>query len=160
MNPNQPIYSEELSQFLKAQAALLDAQPAQARALPINAITPMPPEFQLQHPRRIRWSGRFKQSNGDMPHFSGFSNATPEEEAWHRINAPEHGLDHEDLTAYRASQNTNQSVNERARRLGPDWNLNARNLAWVSNYRDWDDVFRDVWSFFCKPLRLLKRWLG
>ena len=58
------------------------------------------------------------------------------------------------------TDNTKQSINERARRLGPDWDLNARNLAWVSNYRDWDDVFGDVWGFFCKPLRLLKRWLG
>jgi len=58
------------------------------------------------------------------------------------------------------TDSTSQSVNERARRLGSGWDLDARNLAWVSNYRDWDDVFSDVWGFFCKPLRLLKRWLG
>ncbi len=57
------------------------------------------------------------------------------------------------------TDSTSQSVNERAKRLGPDWDLNASDLAWVSNYRDWDDVFRDVWGFCCKPLRLLKRWL-
>jgi len=58
------------------------------------------------------------------------------------------------------TDNTKQSINERARRLGPDWNPDARDLAWVANYRDWDDVFRDVWGFFRKPLHLLKRWLG
>lgn len=58
------------------------------------------------------------------------------------------------------TDNTKQSVNERARRLGPDWDLDASHLAWVSNYRGWDDVFRDVLGFFCTPLRLLKRWLG
>lgn len=64
----------------------------------------MPPEFELMYPRRVRWSGRFVQPNGSMPHFSGSSNATPEQEAWHRINDPERGLDPEDLTAYRKSQ--------------------------------------------------------
>ena len=68
------------------------------------AIRPMPPEFQLMHPRRIRWSGRFEQPNGDMPHFIGFQHATPEEEAWHRIHDPEGGLHADDLAAYRKSQ--------------------------------------------------------
>ena len=68
------------------------------------AITPMPPEFELKHPRRVRWSGRFEQPNGDMPHFIGFSDATPEEEAWHRIHDPEGGLHPLDLAAYRTSQ--------------------------------------------------------
>lgn len=68
------------------------------------AITPMPPDFQLKHPRRVRWSCRFEQPNGDMPHFSGFSNATPEEEAWHRLHDPEGGLHPDDLAAYRKSQ--------------------------------------------------------
>ncbi len=64
----------------------------------------MPPEFQLMHPRRVRWSGWYEQPNGGMAHFSGFSNATPEQEAWHRIHDPEVGLHAEDLTAYRKSQ--------------------------------------------------------
>jgi hypothetical protein len=64
----------------------------------------MPLEFQLMHPRRVRWSGCFKQPNGDMPHFSGFSNATSEQELWHRINDPERGLHPDDLLAYRESK--------------------------------------------------------
>ena len=67
--PNQPIYPEELSRFLTAQAALLDAQP-----------------------------------NGGTAHFSGFSNATPEQELWQRINDPERGLHIDDLAAYRHLQ--------------------------------------------------------
>ena len=53
-------------------------------------------------------------------------------------------------------------VDQRARRLHScrDIDINADHLRWVSNYREWNDVFRDVWGFFCKPLRLLKRWLG
>ena len=70
----------------------------------LPAIKPMPPDFQLKYPRRVRWSGRFEQPNGDMPHFSGFSDATPEEEEWHRIHDPEGGLHAEDLAAYRKSQ--------------------------------------------------------
>jgi len=58
------------------------------------------------------------------------------------------------------TDNTKQSVNERPRRFGPDWDLDPSYLVGVSNYRDWNDVFSDVLGFFCKPLRLLKRWLG
>lgn len=70
----------------------------------LPAITPMPPEFQLQYPRRLRWSGRYEQPSGEMAHFIGFRDATPEEEAWYRIHAPERGLVPEDLAAYRKSQ--------------------------------------------------------
>lgn len=60
------------------------------------------------------------------------------------------------------TDSTKQSDNARARRLHAcrDFDLNADNLRWATNDRDWNDVFRDVWGFFCKPLRLLKRWLG
>lgn len=104
--PNQPIYSEELSRFLTAQAALMDAQPVKTRALPLDAIenAPMPPEFQLMHPRRVRWSKFATAPDSQWTHMSGFTVATPEEEAWHRIHDPEGGLHPDDLTAYRKSQ--------------------------------------------------------
>ncbi len=65
---------------------------------------PMPPEFELKYPRRVRWSGYFPQPDGQSAHFVGSNDATPEEEAWHRIHDPERGLDLEDLIAYRRSQ--------------------------------------------------------
>lgn len=65
---------------------------------------PMPPEFELKYPRRVRWSGYFPQPDGQSAHFCGSSAATPEQEAWYRINDPERGLDLHDLTAYRKSQ--------------------------------------------------------
>jgi len=111
--PNQPLYPEELSQFLMAQAALLDAQPVKPRTHSFEEIQKqrmyegvpiMPPEFQLMYPRRVRWSGWYDQPSGGMAHFSGSSNATPEQEAWHRINDPERGLHPHDLAAYRKSQ--------------------------------------------------------
>ena len=58
------------------------------------------------------------------------------------------------------TDNAKQSDNERARRLGPGWDMDASDLAWVSNYRDWDDVFCDLKNLVNKPFRLLKRWLG
>ena len=64
----------------------------------------MPPEFQLMHPRRVRWSGYVEQPNGQMAHFIGFKEATPEEEAWHRLHDPERGLHPDDLLAYRISR--------------------------------------------------------
>jgi len=110
---NHPLYSDELSQFLAAQAALIDAQPVKPRTHSFEAIQKqqmyegvpiMPPDFQLTHPRRARWSGWYEQPNGGMAHFSGFSNATPEQEAWHRINDPERGLHPDDLAAFRESK--------------------------------------------------------
>ena len=104
---------KESSHFLKDQAAQLDAQPVEARASPYEVIqkarmcegvTPMPPEFELMHQRRVRWSGWYKQPDGGMAHFIGFKDATPEEELWHRLNSPERGLHPDDLTAYRKSQ--------------------------------------------------------
>lgn len=77
---------------------------ATAKSTETSAITPMQPDFQLKHSRRVRWSGRFEQPNGDMPHFIGFQHATPKEEAWHRINDPESGLHLDDLASYRQSQ--------------------------------------------------------
>jgi hypothetical protein len=129
------------------------------------AITPMPPEFELMYPRLVRWSSWCEQPAGGMAHFSGSSAATPEQEAWYRINAPERGLDPNDLIAYRKSQRGPVARFVARLKFWPskakdEWDLDASNLAWVSNYRDWNDVFRDVWGFFCKPLRLLKRWFG
>lgn len=104
---------EELSKFLKDQAAQLDAESAAGNTPSSETmrnessgvgVKPMPPEFNLKHPRRIRWSGRYQQPSGEMAHFIGFKDATAEEEAWHRINAPERGLDPEDLADYRKSQ--------------------------------------------------------
>jgi hypothetical protein len=88
------------------------------------AIKPMPPDFQLKHPRRVRWSGRFEQPNGDMPHFCGSSDATPEQEAWHRIHDPERGLHPDDLSAYRKSQR------------GPVARFFARLKFWPSKVKD------------------------
>ena len=51
-------------------------------------------------------------------------------------------------------------INERARRLGPGWDLDSSYLVWVSNYRDWDDVFGDLKNLVNKPLNLVRRWLG
>lgn len=67
-------------------------------------MSPMPPEFELKHPRRVRCSTFATEPNCGWSHMSGFTNATPEQEAWHRINDPERGLDPDDLTAYRKSQ--------------------------------------------------------
>ena len=67
-------------------------------------VEPMPPEFQLIHPRRVRWSGWFEQPDGQMAHFIGSNDATPEQEAWYRLNDPERGLSLEDRHAYRKSQ--------------------------------------------------------
>ena len=103
--PNQPIYPEELSQFLTAQAALKDAQPANTMNVSTDtpATVPMPPEFELAHPRRVRWSGWHHQADGSEAHIMGTTQATPEHEAWHRINDPEGGLHPDDLAAFRAS---------------------------------------------------------
>ena len=104
---------EELSKFLKDQAAQLDAESAAGNAPSFETmrnkssgvgVKPMPPEFQLRYPRRLRWSGWYEQPNGEMAHFIGSRDATAEEEAWHRINAPERGLTPEDRAAYRKSQ--------------------------------------------------------
>lgn len=87
----------------------------------------MPPEFELKYPRRVRWSGYFPQPNGQSAHFIGSRDATPEEEAWHRINDPERGLDLEDLAAYRKSQR------------GPIAKFFARLKFWPSKAKDeWD----------------------
>ena len=64
----------------------------------------MPPEFELRHPRRVRWSTFATAPDSQWTHMSGFTDATPEEEAWHRINAPERGLHPDDLAAYRKSK--------------------------------------------------------
>lgn len=80
----------------------------------------MPPDFQLMHPRRVSWSGWFEQPDGQMVHFIGFKEATPEEEIRYRLNDPESGLHEDDLLAYRRS------------RRGPVARLFARLKFWRS----------------------------
>jgi hypothetical protein len=104
---------KELSQFLRDQAAQMNAEP-DAHNAPYSAaeqsdsscvgVTPMQPDFQLMHPRRVRWSMFATDPNCGWTHMSGFKHATPEQEAWHRIHDPEGGLHPDDLSAYRASQ--------------------------------------------------------
>ena len=89
-----------------------------------QAILPMPPEFQLMYPRRLRWSGWYEQPNGGKAHFIGFKDVTPEEEAWYRIHAPERGLTPEDRAAYRKSQR------------GPVAKFFARLKFWPSKAKD------------------------
>lgn len=110
---NQPQYPEELSKFLTATAAQLDAQPGEPRTSPFEAVSTarmyegvpvMPLEFQLMHPRRVRWSSWFPQPDGSRMHMSGARDATPEQELWHRIHDPERGLHPDDLLAYRESK--------------------------------------------------------
>lgn len=50
-------------------------------------------------------------------------------------------------------------VNNRADRFGSDWWMNPRHLAWVSNHRDWEDVFRDLLKPIHKTLNCLKGWI-
>ena len=64
----------------------------------------MPIDFQLAHPRRVRWSGWVEQPDGTQVHFSGYRDATPKDELWHRFHAPERGLSPEDLKAFRESK--------------------------------------------------------
>lgn len=105
----QPLYPEELSQFLTMQAALRAAQPAWAIDDAIQStcmcegVTPMPPEFQLKHPRRVRCSGSLKQPDGSTAHYSGYRKLTQEDEDWYRLSDPENGLHPDDLKAFRAS---------------------------------------------------------
>ncbi len=66
-------------------------------------VLPMPPEFQLVHPRRIRCSGFSTQPDGSTAHYSGYRQLTPEDEACYRLSDPENGLHPDDLKAFRAS---------------------------------------------------------
>ena len=58
------------------------------------------------------------------------------------------------------SEQVDSPINERSLRLGPGWDLDPSYLAWVSNYRDWNDVLRDCTELVNKPLNLLKRLVG
>lgn len=58
----------------------------------------------LKHPRRVPASGPLKMKDGSYAHFTGYSKATPEQEAWYRVHQPEYGLSEEDVKAYRRSQ--------------------------------------------------------
>lgn len=58
------------------------------------------------------------------------------------------------------SEQVDAPINERALRLGPGWDLNARDLAWVANYRDWNDVLGDLKHLVHQSLNLVKRWFG
>lgn len=64
----------------------------------------MPLDFQLTRPRRVSWRCLAEQPDGSHVHFIGFSDATPEQELWHRFHAPERGLSQEDIKTYRESK--------------------------------------------------------
>ena len=109
---HQYAHPKELSQFMNAHAALMDATPAKVKASPYDGIlkarlcegvTPMPPEFELMHPRRARCSGLFMQPDGRTAHLTGYRLPTVEDEAWYRLSDPENGLHPDDLQAFRAS---------------------------------------------------------
>lgn len=59
---------------------------------------------EMKHPRRIRASGFVEQPDGSHVHYTGYRIATPEQEAWYRVNDPERGLHEEDLATYRSTQ--------------------------------------------------------
>ena len=65
---------------------------------------PQRPWPELMHPRRLRESGPLKMPDGSYGHFTGYSSATPEQEAWYRVHRPEEGLHEEDLKAYSQAQ--------------------------------------------------------
>ena len=65
--------------------------------------TPMPPDFELMHPRRARRSGWRTQPDGQSVHFVGYAILTPADEASYRLSDPENGLHPDDLKAFRAS---------------------------------------------------------
>ena len=97
---------------MNAQAALMDAQPVEAqaslyddilKARLCDGVIPMPPEFELMHPRRARSSGLALQPDGRTAHYTGYRLPTPEDEAWYRLSDPENGLHRDDLAAFRAS---------------------------------------------------------
>lgn len=49
-------------------------------------------------------------------------------------------------------------ANDRARRLGPDWDIDSMDLTWISNNRDWNDVLCDLKNLVNKPLNLVRSW--
>ena len=84
---DKPLIPEELSRFLVANSARLDAQPLEPKASPFDAIQKahmyesvpvMPLEFQLTHPRQVRWSSWFTLPDGTRMHLVGARDATPE----------------------------------------------------------------------------------
>ena len=46
----------------------------------------------------------------------------------------------------------------RRSRLIRDLDTREPDLGWVSNYRDWDDFFRDCKEILCKPVHWVKHW--
>ena len=97
---------------MNAQAALMDATPAKFKSSPYDdilkarlcdGVIPMPPEFELMHPRRARCSGLAVQPDGRTAHYTGYRLPTPEDEAWYRLSDPENGLHPDDLQAFRVS---------------------------------------------------------
>lgn len=135
IDQRQP-YPEEISRFLAAQAALADAQPLEPGKSTIDAVQEarmyqgppvMPLEFKLMYPRRITWSSWVKQPDGQSVHFMGSRDASPEQELWHRIHAPERGLTPEDVIAYRKSKR------------GPVAKFFARLKFWPTQVKSMDD---------------------
>jgi hypothetical protein len=132
----QQPYPDEFSRFLTIQAALADAQPLEPETTSVDAILGsrmfqgapvMPLEFKLMYPRRVTWSSWVRQPDGKMAHFIGSNDATPEEELWHRIHAPERGLTPEDVMAYRKSKR------------GPVAKFFARLKLWPTQAKSIDD---------------------
>ena len=85
------LYSEELSRFLTAEAAVRNASPAPDY---------VPPKYK----RRMRGSRWVEQPDGQLLHFSYSRDATLDEEEWCQRNAPERGLLEDGIKAYRLSQ--------------------------------------------------------
>lgn len=56
-------------------------------------------------------------------------------------------------------EQVNPPTNDRARRLGPDWDLDSMDLAWVSNHRDRNEVLGNFLNLVKMPLKLVKSWL-
>lgn len=69
-----------------------------------NGPKPQQPWPELKHPRRVPASGSLQTTDGSYAHFTGYSKATPAQEAWYRVHKPEYGLSAEDVKAYRKSQ--------------------------------------------------------
>lgn len=98
------------------------------------ALPPMPPEFELMHPRRVRCSGRFSQPDGEFVHYSGYMMLTPEDEARYRLTNPEQGLHPDDLAAFRES--IRGPAEPKPIKHGPLARLLARLKFWASEVDD------------------------
>ncbi len=69
-------------------------------------------------------------------------------------DAPNSGADHPKV------KNTPEvaPVNERAARLGPDWDFKPSDIAWACSNRDRQDVWQSLRSRFIGGLNMVKTW--